>query len=203
MHLSVQVESVDEKIQQLSLNKNKFTKDLQQLQRVKQDLTTQRLLLEQSEETGGLDPNEARRLIELGEAIEAVEEAIQFKNDLILEKQCSINNGEINNHEHVNRILNEMGDLTSQEYKHLLGKQFFKVIELRKTTNVADEARYQFETKISEQERKVYDLQRMLQVSERRHEKMILEQNSKYEKDIQFLMEQLRLVATDGSKENL
>ena len=67
-----------------------FYQDLQQLHRVKQDLTAQQTLLERSAENGGLDNNEKRRLIELGEAIEAVDEAILFKNELIAEKRTTI-----------------------------------------------------------------------------------------------------------------
>ena len=46
----------------------------------------------------------------------------------------------------------------------------------------------------------MYELQRMLQVAEARHEKTLLEQNGKYEKDIQFLMEQMRHLAEDSSR---
>ena len=60
---------------------------------MKEDLTSQQTVLERDAENGGLDSNESRRLIELGEAVEAIDEAIQFKNTLIAEKQTTIHHG--------------------------------------------------------------------------------------------------------------
>lgn len=196
MKLSVQMENVDEQIQQLQ-QKDTFSTDLKKLEKVKEDLTVQKTELENTIQDGGLAPHEQRRLIELGEAIEAVDEAISFKNDLISNKQSCLDEQDIDYQKNIDHLLNDMGELSIDEYKHLLGKLFLKIIELRKSHEEADEHRYHFEVKVSEQERSLHDMQHMLQVVEARHEKQFIDQNSKYEQEIQFLMSQLRMMENE------
>ena len=86
-----------------------------------------------------------------------------------------------------------MGDLTLEEYKHLLTKMFMKIIELRSDSREHEDARCHFELKISEQEKQIYDLENMLQVIESRCERQIIEINREYQREMQFLVEQLRV----------
>ena len=63
---------------------------------------------------GGLALNEERRLIELGEAIEAVEEALQYKNDLIEKKQLTLADEDVD-YRNVEFLLDNMGVMSKSE----------------------------------------------------------------------------------------
>lgn len=127
-------------------------------------------------------------------AIEAVEEALQYKNELIKQKQLSImigdkrrgsskSNGfpatssspglqinhDSNDHNtddeedtdhhyrNVEFLLDRMGPLSGSEYKHLLGKFFLKITELRKSAHEADEMRCHLELQASDHEKQLED----------------------------------------------
>lgn len=192
----MQMETIDEQIKSITSKPEKMEKmneDLKRLMTVKNELNSQKNVLEERVSTGGLDLSETRRLIELGEALEAVDEAINYKNDLIKQKQTYLDGQDIDHYKNVDHLLNDMGDLTLEEYKHLLTKMFMKIIELRSDSREHEDARCHFELKISEQEKQIYDLENMLQVIESRCERQIIEINREYQREMQFLVEQLRV----------
>lgn len=188
MKLSVKMDTVDEQIEEHTNRGG----DCSQLQMVKSELAMQKGQLDQLVERGGLEAHEERRLIELGEALEAVEEAIQYKNDRIARKQLNIAEEDLDHYRNVELLLNNMGELSKTEYKHLLGKFFLRIIELRQMVNNADETRYHFEMKVSNQEKKIQDMDHVIGVMETRHERVTMEMLTKHEKEMQFLMAQLR-----------
>jgi len=148
--------------------------------------------MDQLVETGGLLPPEERRLIELGEAIEAVEEALQYKNDLIARKQLTIAEADLDHYRNVEMLLDNMGELSRCEYKHLLGKFFLKIIELRSACHEADEMRCHFEMQASEHEKEIDDAKHVIAVMENKYERNNFELQTRYEQEIQCLMAQLR-----------
>ena len=189
----MQMETIDEQIKSITSKPEKMEKmneDLKRLMTVKNELNSQKNVLEERVSTGGLDLSETRRLIELGEALEAVDEAINY---LINQKQTYLDGQDIDHYKNVDHLLNDMGDLTLEEYKHLLTKMFMKIIELRSDSREHEDARCHFELKISEQEKQIYDLENMLQVIESRCERQIIEINREYQREMQFLVEQLRV----------
>ena len=183
----MQMETIDEQIKSITSKPEKMEKmneDLKRLMTVKNELNSQKNVLEERVSTGGLD---------LSEALEAVDEAINYKNDLINQKQTYLDGQDIDHYKNVDHLLNDMGDLTLEEYKHLLTKMFMKIIELRSDSREHEDARCHFELKISEQEKQIYDLENMLQVIESRCERQIIEINREYQREMQFLVEQLRV----------
>ena len=197
----MQMEDVDQQLQQINARQSKdiINKDSKKLLQVKEELLSQKANLENAIDLGGLDPQEERRLIELGEALEAVDEALLFKEDLITQKRSglNLNEDEFDHYKNVEHLLNDMGELSVGEYKHLLGKFFLKIIDLRKDSNQSDEARCHFEIKISTLEKQLLDMQHALRVVESRNERKSVENYRKHEKDKQFLMEQLRMMESE------
>lgn len=59
-------------------------------------------------------------------------------------------------------------------------------------TNATVICRYHFEIKISNQEKQIQDMGHVLSVMELRHERATTELLSKHEKEIQFMMAQIR-----------
>jgi len=197
--LSLQMDTIDEQIKNISQTQpaEKPNKNVKKLISVKTELNKQKEHLELSVKTGGLELYEERRLIELGEALEAVDEAIVYKNDLINQKQSFLSEKHIDSYNNVDHLLNDMGELTKDEYKHLLAKLFLKIVELRTLDQEHEESRCHFELTISEQEKKIFDLQHMSQIIESRHEQAVFELNINYEKEMQFLVEQLRVMESE------
>jgi len=197
------MDTLDEQISQHKINKEYTIEEeggseeeentsIQKLCRVKEELTVQKQKMDQLVETGGLLPPEERRLIELGEAIEAVEEALQYKNDLIARKQLTIAEADLDHYRNVEMLLDNMGELSRCEYKHLLGKFFLKIIELRSACHEADEMRCHFEMQASEHEKEIDDAKHVIAVMENKYERNNFELQTRYEQEIQCLMAQLR-----------
>ena len=131
---------------------------------VHSELTAQKSAMERVvKDTGGLEAQEERRLIELGEAVDAVEEALQYKNNVIAHKQLVISDTEQTETDqqqlrNVEFLLDQMGPMSKLEYRHLLGKFFLKVTELRRAAQRADEARCHFELQASQHEQQLQDV---------------------------------------------
>ena len=195
MRLSVQMETIDEQIQKMPPDRN----NLQQLVLVKEDLTKQKVALEQTiQDFNGLDSSEQRRLIELSEAVEAVDEAIKYKNDLIKKNQMNLENMEDENYRKVEYLINNMGDLNLDEYKHLLGKLFIKIIDLRRDIMEIENTKHHLEMKTDSQFKTIHELERTIKLIETRYENLIIDQNCKHENDVHFFMEQLNNMEIDS-----
>ena len=54
-------------------------------------------------------------------------------------------------------LLDRMGPMSASEYKHLLGKFFLKITELRKSAHEADEMRCHLELQASDHEKQLED----------------------------------------------
>jgi len=195
--ISIKMDTIEEEISQhhrRSVQGHHDESDeqsVEQLIRVKDELLVQKLQMDQLFETGGLALNEERRLIELGEAIEAVEEALQYKNDLIEKKQLTLADEDVD-YRNVEFLLDNMGILSKSEYKHLLGKFFIKIIELRKSAQDSDEMRCHFELQASGHEKQLEDAQHFISVMQEQREREFIELQRRHEEEVQFLMSQLQ-----------
>ncbi|XP_065662110.1 kinesin-like protein kif7 isoform X6 [Hydra vulgaris] len=195
LRLSIQMETIDEQIQKISPSD---TNHLHQLTSMKEDLIQQKLALEHSaHDFNGLDAAEQRRLIELSEALDAVDEAIKYKNNLIKKNQANIESIEYQNYIKVEYLIKNMGDLNVDEYKHLLGKLFLKIINLRKILMETETMKQQFDIKVNSQSKTIHQLERTIKLIESRYENLIIEQNCKHENEVHFFMEQLKNTEKD------
>lgn len=71
------------------------------------------------------------RLIELDEGVDALEAAIEFKNDGIANKQKELDNGQLRTDRDHEGLVNKLSNLSPGEATSLLSKYFEKVVELR------------------------------------------------------------------------
>ena len=71
------------------------------------------------------------RLIELDEGIEALEAAIEFKNDGIANKQKELDSGKFLTDKDRQGLVNRLSNLAPGEAASLLSKYFEKVVDLR------------------------------------------------------------------------
>jgi len=201
LRLSSQLGEVEKQIKQKGKNVDetdapnptKLEESIHSLERTKDELLKQRELLEQKLQEGSLlDPKEERRLIELDEGIDALEAAIEFKNDGIANKQKELDSGQLLTDKDREGLVNKLSNLSPGEATSLLSKYFEKVVELRGNEKKLELRCSDQEVRINEQERIIGELGRGLQQAEMKGDRRLVEYQKKYEQRIQFLMNKLR-----------
>lgn len=201
LRLSTQLGEVDKQIQQKGKNvdetdassQSKSNESAKTLERTKDELLKQRELLEQKLQEGSLlDPKEERRLIELDEGIDALEAAIEFKNDGIATQQKELDSGKLLTDKDREGLMNKLSNLSQREATALLSKYFEKVVELRGSEKKLELHCSDLEVRITEQERIIGELGRGLQQAGIKGDRRLVEHQKKYEQRIQFLMNKLR-----------
>lgn len=197
LRLSNQLGEVEKQIKQKGKNSDetdaKVEESIHTLERTKDELLKQRELLEQKLQEGSLlDPKEERRLIELDEGIDALEAAIEFKNDGIANKQKELDSGRLLTDKDRQGLVNKLSNLAPGEAVSLLSKYFEKVVELRGNEKKLQLQCSDMEVRISEQERIIGEMGRGLQQAEMKGDRRLVEYQTKYEQKIQFLMNKLR-----------
>ncbi|PFX25964.1 Kinesin-like protein KIF27 [Stylophora pistillata] len=201
LRLSTQLGEVDKQIQQKGKNvddtdassQSRNNESAKTLERTKDELLKQRELLEQKLQEGSLlDPKEERRLIELDEGIDALEAAIEFKNDGIATQQEELDSGQLLRDKDREGLVNKLSSLSQREATALLSKYFERVVELRGSEKKLELHCSDLEVRITEQERIIGELGRGLQQAEIKGDRRLVEHQKKYEQRIQFLMNKLR-----------
>lgn len=201
LRLSTQLGEVDKQIQQKgnivddtdASNPTRSNDSATTLERTKDELLKQRELLEQKLQEGSLlDPKEERRLIELDEGIEALEAAIEFKNDGIATQQEELDSGQLLTDKDREGLGKKLSNLSQREATALLSKYFERVVELRGSEKKLELHCSDLEVRITEQERIIGELGRGLQQAEIKGDRRLVEHQKKYEQRIQFLMNKLR-----------
>ncbi|XP_035668109.1 kinesin-like protein KIF27 isoform X2 [Branchiostoma floridae] len=202
--LSSRLEEVDRKLEERTGALS--TGETDERQRVKEEVRTlrqgrdkisrQRDALDSKLAQGNvLDPQEERRLIELDEAIEALDAAIEYKNDLIASRRQELRRSELTHSEDM--LLGKLHALSVSETRTLLTKYFDKVISLREGERRLELQYGEMELKVDEQNRVIREMEASLQRAAMDTERKLLNQQKEYEKQVQFLMQQ----ASEGSKE--
>ncbi|CAH3031197.1 unnamed protein product [Pocillopora meandrina] len=172
LRLSTQLGEVDKQIQQKGKNvdetdassQSKSNESAKTLERTKDELLKQRELLEQKLQEGSLlDPKEERRLIELDEGIDALEAAIEFKNDRIATQQKELDSSKLLTDKDREGLMSKLSNLPQREATALLSKYFEKVVELRGSEKKLELHCSDLEVRITEQERIIGELGRGLQ----------------------------------------
>ena len=117
-----------------SVNEKLKTTDKQQTnyQTVREQLLKQKRLFQErlEQQNTVLSPTEERRLIEIDEAIEAIELAIDYQNNIIQKREREVQQS-IRASQGPDSPLFKIGQLNENESKDLCRKLFEKVIDLK------------------------------------------------------------------------
>ncbi|PIK42924.1 putative kinesin-like protein KIF27 [Apostichopus japonicus] len=133
--------------------------------------------------------SESSRLIGLDEGIEALEAAIEFKNDLIASRQRDLRTNALTQSE-VN-LMGRLHSLSNEDSRGLLAKYFEKVISLK-------EQERKKELDLNEkQERVISELSNALQKSKGEAERRLMEKQMENEKKMQAILKQAREMGED------
>ncbi|XP_064336642.1 kinesin-like protein KIF7 [Camelus dromedarius] len=167
--------------------------EIDALRQEKDSLLKQRLEIDGKLRQGSLlSPEEERTLFQLDEAIEALDAAIEYKNEAItcrqrvlrasasLLSQCEMN------------LMAKLSYLSSSETRALLCKYFDKVVTLREEQHQQQIAFSELEMQLEEQQRLVYWLEVALERQRLEMDRQLTLQQKEHEQNIQLLLQQSR-----------
>ncbi|CAF1162754.1 unnamed protein product [Adineta ricciae] len=177
------------------VNKNLKNVDKQQTDRrvIREQLLEQkRLYTERLEEQNGvLSPTEERRLIEIGEAIEAVNLAIDYQNNMILKRERDVEQS-VRASQGAESPLFKIGQLNESEAKELCRKLFDKVIDLKEDNNKVQRDCEEMKSQLAEQNEIVNELQSRIQSLTLDHDRRLTSIQQAHEEEKQLLLGQLQ-----------
>ncbi|XP_065703669.1 kinesin-like protein KIF7 isoform X2 [Patagioenas fasciata] len=180
-------------------DQQQIRQEINSLRQEKDQLLKQRLELDNKLRQGTLlSPEEERILFQLDEAIEALDAAIEYKNESItcrqrvlrasasLLSQCEMN------------LMAKLSYLSSSETRALLCKYFDKVVTLREDQHRQHIAFSELEMQLEEQQQLVYWLEAAVERQRLEMDRQLTLQQKEHEQNIQLLLQQSREHMDEG-----
>ncbi|XP_062486409.1 kinesin-like protein KIF7 isoform X2 [Pezoporus occidentalis] len=180
-------------------NQQQIRQEINNLRQEKDQLLKQRLELDNKLRHGTLlSPEEERILFQLDEAIEALDAAIEYKNESItcrqrvlrasasLLSQCEMN------------LMAKLSYLSSSETRALLCKYFDKVVTLREDQHRQHIAFSELEMQLEEQQQLVYWLEAAVERQRLEMDRRLTLQQKEHEQNMQLLLQQSREHMDEG-----
>ncbi|KFQ70961.1 Kinesin-like KIF7, partial [Phaethon lepturus] len=174
-------------------DQQQIRQEINSLRQEKDQLLKQRLELDNKLRQGTLlSPEEERILFQLDEAIEALDAAIEYKNESItcrqrvlrasasLLSQCEMN------------LMAKLSYLSSSETRALLCKYFDKVVTLREDQHRQHIALSELEMQLEEQQQLVYWLEAAVERQRLELDRQLTLQQKEHEQNMQLLLQQSR-----------
>ncbi|KAK2183775.1 hypothetical protein NP493_289g01021 [Ridgeia piscesae] len=169
----------------------KLKADIDKLNTNKEKLHKQKTALDAKLLEGKiLSPQEERRLIEIEEAIDGLEAAIDYRNETIMHRQQELRKSVAISQSEDNFML-KLNTLTLTETRILLSRFFEKVVDLRESVQSKEIQFNELEVKMDEQERLICELEASLQRATIETDRRLTQQQREHEKTMQLLMKQL------------
>ncbi|KAM6409670.1 kinesin-like protein KIF7 [Rhynochetos jubatus] len=180
-------------------DQQQIRQEINNLRQEKDQLLKQRLELDNKLRQGTLlSPEEERILFQLDEAIEALDAAIEYKNESItcrqrvlrasasLLSQCEMN------------LMAKLSYLSSSETRALLCKYFDKVVTLREDQHRQHIAFSELEMQLEEQQRLVRWLEAAVERQRLEMDRQLTLQQKEHEQNVQLLLQQSREHMDEG-----
>ncbi|XP_041574271.1 kinesin-like protein KIF7 isoform X1 [Taeniopygia guttata] len=180
-------------------DQQQIRQEINSLRQEKDQLLKQRLELDNKLRQGTLlSPEEERILFQLDEAIEALDAAIEYKNESItcrqrvlrasasLLSQCEMN------------LMAKLSYLSSSETRALLCKYFDKVVTLREDQHRQHIAFSELEMQLEEQQQLVYWLEAAVERQRLEMDRQLTLQQKEHEQNMQLLLQQSREHLDEG-----
>ncbi|KAM4807979.1 kinesin-like protein KIF27 [Rhinophrynus dorsalis] len=176
----------------------KVAEDVKGLQRERDYLLKRRDSLDEKLKNGSvLSPEEEHILFQLEEGIEALEAAIDYKNECIQSRQQSVkDSSQILTQSEAN-VIQKFSSLSPSETRSILIRYFNKVVSLRETERKLQLQSEELAMKVSEQENLVRELESSLKHLALQCDRRLTLQQKEHEKKIQLLLEHF----TDNNNE--
>nr|XP_036271499.1 LOW QUALITY PROTEIN: kinesin-like protein KIF7 [Pipistrellus kuhlii] len=167
--------------------------EIDALRQEKDSLLKQRLEIDGKLRQGSLlSPEEERTLFQLDEAVEALDAAIEYKNEAIASRQRALRASASLLSQCEMNLLAKLSYLSSSETRALLCKYFDKVVTLREEQHQQQVAFSELEMQLEEQQRLVFWLEAALERQRLETDRQLTLQQKEHEQHVQLLLQQSR-----------
>ncbi|XP_053320393.1 kinesin-like protein KIF7 [Spea bombifrons] len=165
--------------------------EINNLRQEKDLLLKQRVDIDDKLRQGNLlSAEEERILFQLDEAIEALDAAIEYKNELITRRQRVLRASASMLSQCEMNLMAKLSYLSSSETRALLCKYFDKVVTLREEEHKLQISFSELEMKLEEQQRLVYWLEVALERQRLEMDRQLTLQQKEHERNVQLLLQQ-------------
>nr|XP_056722092.1 kinesin-like protein KIF7 [Euleptes europaea] len=172
-------------------DQQQIRQEINNLRQEKDQLLKQRLEIDQKLRQGTLlSPEEERILFQLDEAIEALDAAIEYKNESITCRQRVLRSSASLLSQCEMNLMAKLSYLSSSETRALLCKYFDKVVTLREDQHKQHIAFSELEMQLEEQQRLVLWLEVALERQRLETDRQLTLQQKEHEQNIQLLLQQ-------------
>ncbi|XP_054545509.1 kinesin-like protein KIF27 isoform X2 [Talpa occidentalis] len=184
--------------------KIKISAQVQALQKEKDQLQRQRNCVDEKLKNGSmLSPEEEHVLFQLEEGIEALEAAIEYKNESINSRQRSLRVSLQNlSHSEAN-ILEKLTCLSPVEIRAILFRYFNKVVNLREAERKLQLQNEEIKMKVLEQNNMVRELESALEHLKSQCDRRLTLQQKEHEQKMQLLLHHFKEQDGEGIMETL
>uniref|UniRef100_A0A669AYK2 Kinesin family member 7 n=1 Tax=Oreochromis niloticus TaxID=8128 RepID=A0A669AYK2_ORENI len=167
--------------------------EISNLRQEKDSLFKQRVELDDKLRQGNLlSPEEERTLFQLDEAIEALDAAIEYKNEAITQRQRQLRASASMLSQWEMNLMAKLSYLSASETRALLCKYFDKVVSLREEERKLQLALAELEMQLDEQQRLVQWLENALDRTQLDTDRRLTQQQKEHERSVQLLLQQCR-----------
>uniref|UniRef100_A0AAX7UZ95 Kinesin motor domain-containing protein n=1 Tax=Astatotilapia calliptera TaxID=8154 RepID=A0AAX7UZ95_ASTCA len=173
--------------------------EISNLRQEKDSLLKQRVELDDKLRQGSLlSPEEERTLFQLDEAIEALDAAIEYKNEAITQRQRQLRVSASMLSQWEMNLMAKLSYLSASETRALLCKYFDKVVSLREEERKLQLALAELEMQLDEQQRLVQWLENALDRTQLDTDRRLTQQQKEHERSVQLLLQQCREQMDEG-----
>ncbi|CAK6954909.1 kinesin-like protein kif7 [Scomber scombrus] len=173
--------------------------EISNLRQEKDSLLKQRVELDDKLRQGNLLlPEEERTLFQLDEAIEALDAAIEYKNEAITQRQRQLRASASMLSQWEMNLMAKLSYLSASETRALLCKYFDKVVSLREEERKLQLALAELEMQLDEQQRLVQWLENALDRTQLDTDRRLTQQQKEHERSVQLLLQQCREQIDEG-----
>ncbi|XP_069817896.1 kinesin-like protein KIF27 isoform X2 [Dendropsophus ebraccatus] len=176
-----------------SEEQKKVSEEVKVLQKERDHLLQRRDSLDEKLKNGTvLSPEEEHILFQLEEGIEALEAAIEYKNECIQSRQQALkDSSQILTQSEAN-VIEKFSSLSASETRSVLIKYFNKVVNLRETERKLQIQAQELAMKVSEQENVVRELESALEHLTLQNDRRLTQQQKEHEQKMQLLLQQFK-----------
>uniref|UniRef100_A0A8C7H7Y6 Kinesin family member 7 n=1 Tax=Oncorhynchus kisutch TaxID=8019 RepID=A0A8C7H7Y6_ONCKI len=205
--LSGRIESLERELSERNgLLRSSSAQDSQQirqeinnLRQEKDTLLKQRVELDDKLRQGSLlSPEEERSVFQLDEAIEALDAAIEYKNEAITQRQRQLRASASMLSQWEMNLMAKLSYLSASETRALLCKYFDKVVSLREEERKLQLALADLEMRGEEQLQLVQWLENALDRTQLDTDRRLTQQQKEHERSVQLLLQQCREQMDEG-----
>ncbi|XP_010739729.1 kinesin-like protein kif7 [Larimichthys crocea] len=173
--------------------------EISNLRQEKDSLLKQRVELDDKLRQGNLlSPEEERTLFQFDEAIEALDAAIEYKNEAITQRQRQLRASASMLSQWEMNLMAKLSYLSASETRALLCKYFDKVVSLREEERKLQLALAELEMQLDEQQRLVQWLENALDRTQLDTDRRLTQQQKEHERSVQLLLQQCREQMDEG-----